>query len=202
MLNVGGALDNGSLSVEYDLGMEGTEGVSEGGVLLNIELSGLLDLARTVLRRDRLPLAWPFEEGSGTLFFTSAADNGDVFRSVAGLEPLTWRVGSGAEPVSLRSRVFVGDGDGDRDVLIQDFRARVEIDPATEDAFRSVPCIVPSLALLSSSGRSCEDGSGPMVNLDVVNGVSEFFCCLLEPSRLNDLLGDFKASSGPFLVEA
>lgn len=37
--------------------MEGTEGVSEMGALPNNELSGLLDLMSTLLRRDTLPLA-------------------------------------------------------------------------------------------------------------------------------------------------
>lgn len=57
MLDVEFVLDNGSLSVEYDFGMGGTEGVSEAGFLLNSELSGLLDFVNTLLRRDRLPLA-------------------------------------------------------------------------------------------------------------------------------------------------
>ena len=50
-------LDSGSLSVECDLGTGGTKGISEGGTLLNSVLSGLLDRARMLLRRDRFPLA-------------------------------------------------------------------------------------------------------------------------------------------------
>ncbi len=57
LVNVDCVLDNGSLSVEYDLGMGGTEGVSERGALLSNELSGLLDLARMLLRRGTLPRA-------------------------------------------------------------------------------------------------------------------------------------------------
>ena len=161
------------------------------GALLNNELSGLLDLVSTLLRRDALSLARPFEEGSRALFFTSAADKG-FFPSMAELEPLTWRFDSAPSPASLRRRIFVGDGEGDRDrdLLIQDFRARVEIDSATEGALRSAPCIVPFLGIVDSSARSCESGSGPIANLEVVNGMSRSFCRLLEPSRLNDLLGD------------
>lgn len=134
------------------------------------------------------------------MFFTSAADR-DVFTSMAGLVPLTWRVDSAPNPASLRRRVFVGDGEGDRDLLIQDFRARVEIDPATEGALRSA-CIVPFWGIVGSSGRSCESGSGPIANLGVVNEGLGSFGRLLAPSRLKDLLGDLKASSGPFFVEA
>lgn len=57
MLDIDCTLDSGSLSVEKDLGMEGTAGVSAGEALLNIELSGLLGLVSTLFRRDWLPLA-------------------------------------------------------------------------------------------------------------------------------------------------
>ena len=57
LLDIDCTLDSGSLSVEKDLGIEGTAGVSVGGALLNIELSGLLDLVSTLFRRDWLPLA-------------------------------------------------------------------------------------------------------------------------------------------------
>lgn len=193
-------LDKGSRSVEKDLGMEGTEGISQMGALLNNELSGLLDLMSTLSRRDTLPLAWPFEGGFGGLFFTSAVDR-DVLASMAGLVPLTWRVDSVPSPASLRRRVFVGDGEGDLDLLIQDFRARLEIDSATEGPLRSA-CIVPFWGTVGSSGRSCESGSGPIANLGIISGVLGSFGRLLAPSRLKDLLGDLKASSGPFLVEA
>ena len=133
---------------------------------------------------------------------TSTPDNGDVLTSTAGFVPLAWRVDSAASPVSLRSCVFVGDGEGDRDLLIQDFRARVETDLATEGALRSMPGIDPSFTFWPSSARSWDDGSGPMANLGMVDGVLGSLCCLLEPSRLSDLLGDFRASSGPFLKEA
>lgn len=134
---------------------------------------------------------------------TSTPDNGDAFTSTAGFVPLAWRVDSAASPISLRSCVFVGDGEGDRDrdLLIQDFRARVETDLATEGALRSVPGIVPSFTFWPSSARSWDNGSGPIANLGVVDKVLGSLCCLLEPSRVSDLLGDFRASSGPFLKE-
>lgn len=48
--------DDGNLSVEYEVGIRGTEGVSDEGALLNNELRGLLDFVSTLLRRDRLSL--------------------------------------------------------------------------------------------------------------------------------------------------
>ena len=131
----------------------------------------------------------------------STPDSGDAFTSTAEFVPLTWRVDSTASPVSLRSCVFVGDGEGDRGLLIQDFRARVETDLATEGALRSVLGIVPSFTLWPSSARSWDDGSGPIANLGVADEVLVSLCCLLEPSRLSDLFGGFRASSGPFLKE-
>lgn len=100
---------------------------------------------------------------------TSAADDEEVFTSSAGPEPLTWCGNATPGPVSLRSFVFVGGGEGDRDLFIQDFFARLEIDPATEGALRSGLCIVPSGGIFDSSAGSFEDGSGPMVNLDINN---------------------------------
>ena len=126
----------------------------------------------------------------------------DVFESTAGLKPLTGRVDSAPSPLSLRTRVLVGDGDGERDLPIQDFRARVEIGPVIEGALRSVLCVFSSLRVSDSSARSCAKGSGPMVNVDMVSGLSRSFCRLLGPSRLIDLLDNFNPSSGPFFVEA
>lgn len=51
---------DGSLAVEKDLGIEGTEGISGLGVLLNIELSGLLDPLRIRLFLREGTLTWPF----------------------------------------------------------------------------------------------------------------------------------------------
>ena len=141
-------------------------------------------------------------EGPVALSAPSAADSEDGFSSTAGFEPLIWGIGSSLNPFSFRILVLDGDGEGSRDLLIQDFRARFEIGPAIEGALRSVLCNVPPLLIWGSSVESCEDGSGPMVNLGTVGGLSVFLSRLIEPSRLKVFLRDFKPSSNPFFVEA
>jgi hypothetical protein len=64
---------------------------------------------------------------------------------------------------------LLGDGDGDREADIQDFRAKLEIDPETERALRSRSVASTFLRGLDSYMRSSGVSSAPIVNSDIVN---------------------------------
>lgn len=64
---------------------------------------------------------------------------------------------------------MLGDGEGDREADIQDFRAKFEIEPETERALRSRSVASPFLRVFDSYIRSSGVSSAPIVNFDMVN---------------------------------
>ncbi len=180
---VGGLADDkgllfkdGSLSVEYEIGIEGTEGASTSvEALPRNALSGRLDfLPIVLLLLDGVP-TWPLVVASllSLIVLALARDGG-----LALLEPDSSTRG----PFAEASRLF---GDGDLEAEIHDFLAKVVKDPETERRLLSGPWVSFEPSLVDSYAKSLVPRRGPKANFDTV---------ILEPTnervdfRLNNFL--------------
>ena len=196
LLNVDDVWCNiGSLSVENDLGMGGTEGASGTGVLLSKELSGRIEFLRMKLFVRGTLFTWPF-----------AVPLGGCFESVADLEGgLLLCLESVDVSVSRRNRPLFWDGDGEREDIHDLLRAKFESEPETDRVLRSRSGVCPFFrGVVGSYARSSEDWPAPTTNLDMVilGSFSDAvdFWRLSEPNLLNDLRC-FTLPSDPSFVE-